>query len=218
MLELPPAVLWDGIYGAVLSAAVAALVAVGAIYLSTRASQRSWYHQRQIESYRNVLDAISDCWHVAARDDDAYPLPSMEAGLEGEGRSRAIRVAQERELFTATDAAERSIDLWALYLPPRSGKQIELALRRALTVLQGEWRYSSYEARGTFALVIRDEFSEEWESLVTLTRRWHRVTSSVSRWLISRRLRRAFMMRPRGLENIIEDFPTDLLEGRIRLD
>lgn len=243
MLELPAAVLWDGIYGAALSAAIGALVAVGAIHLSSRAGIRSWYHQRQIESYREVLDAVGHSWDVAAKDSDEYESvadESREVGASSAAPSSpesphsdnrlsssdreairqiaAIRTMQERAIFASTARASRAIDLWSLYLLPRSGKHIEGALRRAVAVLRGEWYYSSFEARGTFSLIISGDFHREWDSLVILANRWHRASTRFSRWRISRRLKQQFLMTPRGIDDIFRDFSDDAIQGRIRLD
>lgn len=74
---LPPNVLWSGVFGSIIAAVIAALVAVFVVLLTNRSARRSWYDQRRIEAFEQILEAFANCWEIAGQDFDDFPFPKF---------------------------------------------------------------------------------------------------------------------------------------------
>lgn len=199
---------WDGIASSIVAAVIAALVAVLVVHLSNRSARKSWYHQRRVEAFTEVLDGWNECWEVASRNWDSYPprefTPSLPAMEEDPERAPIIdqMLRRDQDLQRAVGRTAAAVEKWALYLGT-AGAEIEQATRRAIDVLDGEWRYTSYLGRGGLYLPIPDQFYDEWKRYLDASHEWHRAPSRRKRKKPDARLTTMWRSTPKTTGDIL---------------
>ncbi|XKH55224.1 hypothetical protein LG284_16425 (plasmid) [Citricoccus nitrophenolicus] len=202
--------IWEGFGSSIVAAAVGALVAVLAVHLSNVAARRSWYHQRRIEAFAQVLDGWHQCWDVASRNWDSYPRREPPHGEVSEAAGpewsplEDVLDRRDGDLLQAVNTTHSAVGAWALYLDD-SGKEIEAATRRALELLYGEWDYSGHLEKGSLMMWIGEPFMSDWDRYLDLSRRWHRAHSKRAKSPISKELRSMWRSEPKTKQDIAEE-------------